>query len=112
MILSCNIVRDLVAVCTDCAASDETKDAVQRHLAECPACARFYYDYRRIGQTYRSRGTHTSFGSEDGYRQLSERLRKKKQAEAVASAAALLATAAATAAVFALIMSAGKKKVH
>lgn len=112
MNLNCNIVRDLVGVCTDCAASDETKEAVQKHLAECPACARYYYDYRRIGQNYRSRGTHTAYGSEDGYRQLSERLRKKKQLDAAASAAALLATAATTAAVFALILSAGKTKAR
>jgi predicted anti-sigma-YlaC factor YlaD len=107
--LSCNVVRDLVGVCTDCAASDETKEAVQMHLAQCPACARYYFDYKRIGQRYRSRGTHTAYGKEDGYRELSERLRRKKQINAAASAAALIATAATTAAVFALIVSAKEK---
>lgn len=97
MRLTCNIVRDLVGVCTDCAASEETKRAVQGHLAECPACARYYYDYGRIGRTYRSRGTHAVRGMEDGYRELSSRIRKKRNTDLAATAAALLATAAVTA---------------
>ena len=63
MNLSCNIVRDLVAVCTDGAASEDTERAVRAHLHVCPACARYYHDYARIARTdrrYRARRTATA----------------------------------------------------
>lgn len=97
MRLSCNVVRDLVGVCTDGAASGETRRAVTQHLATCPACARYYYDYARIGRRYRARRAHVASGTEDGYRALSVRLKKKRQTDMAATAAALLATAAVTA---------------
>ena len=100
MKLSCEIVRDLVGVCTDCAASDETKASVQEHLADCPACARYYVDYKRIGDTHRSSGRHTKLSEDAGYRELSMRLRRKRNTEIAATAAAMLATAAVAILIF------------
>ena len=97
MRLTCNIVRDLVGVCTDCAASDETKAAVQAHLAQCPACSRYYYDYERIGRVHRREGRHPSSEETLNYSSLSERIRRRRQTDMAASAAAVLATAAVTA---------------
>ena len=104
MRLTCNIVRDLVGICTDCAASDETKAAVQAHLAECPACARYYYDYGRIGRKYRARGTRTVDTGETDYRALSERIRRRRNAEIAACAAAIVASVGMSALVFGKLM--------
>ncbi len=97
MRLTCNIVRDLVGVCTDCAASDETKEAVQAHLAQCPACARYYYDFERIGQRHRASGSRPAPAGEMDYRTLSERIRRKRNTDMAAAAAAVFATACVTA---------------
>ncbi len=104
MRLTCNIVRDLVGVCTDCAASDETKEAVQAHLAECPACARYYYDYGRIGQKYRAKRAHPADTGEMDYGALSERIRRRRNTEMAAGAAALVAAVGMSALVFSKFM--------
>ena len=104
MRLSCNIVRDLVGVCTDCAASEDTKKAVQEHLAQCPACARYYYDYERIGRMHRTSGRRPAPEGEMQYRSLSERLRRRRNADMAATAAAVLATAGVTALIFAQLV--------
>jgi len=103
MELSCNIVRDLVGVCTDCAASDDTKNAVQAHLAACPACARYYYDYERIGRRHRASGNRPVQGPEDGYRALSLRLRRQRNIELISAAAAIAAAASLTAVLFSVL---------
>lgn len=100
MRLTCNVVRDLVGVCTDCAASEETKKAVREHLAECPACARFYYDFERIGHVHRASGRRPATEAEMNYRTLSERIRRKRNTDMAAAAAAVFATACVTALVF------------
>ena len=100
MKLTCNVVRDLVGVCTDCAASEETKKAVQEHLAQCPACARYYYDYERIGRIHRASGRRPAAEMEMDYRNLSERIRRKRNTDMAATAAAIFATACVTALVF------------
>ena len=97
MRLTCNVVRDLVGVCTDCAASDETKEAVQAHLAQCPACARYYYDYKRIGQKYRTTRVRTADAETMDFRSLSERIRRRRIVQIAAGAAALAAAVAMTA---------------
>lgn len=84
MNLSCNIVRDLVAVCTDGAASEDTERAVRAHLHVCPACARYYHDYARIARTRRAAGRQTVPGTEDGYRVLSEKLRRRRYSQCAA----------------------------
>ncbi len=40
----CNVVRDLMPLCIDGVASEESQGMVQAHLAECEACARIYAD--------------------------------------------------------------------
>ena len=92
MRLTCNIVRDLVGVCTDCAASEETKEAVQAHLAECPACARYFYDYKRIGGKYRSSRPSVSDRETMDYHSLSERIRRKRNTDMAVYAAAFAIT--------------------
>lgn len=92
MRLTCNIVRDLVGVCTDCAASDETKEAVQEHLAQCPACARYFYDYKRIGGKYRTSRPSASDSETMDYHSLSERIRRKRNTNIAAYAVAFAIT--------------------
>lgn len=96
MKLSCNMVRDLVAVYTDGAASEDTRRAVGAHLESCPACARYYHDYARVARTRRASGARPSGGTESGYRALSERLRRRRVQE-LAGVLSLLAAVFAAA---------------
>ncbi len=48
MSLSCNAVRDLVAVYKDGAASEETGEEIREHLKGCPDCRQYYREYERI----------------------------------------------------------------
>lgn len=78
---SCNMIRDLVGVVTDGAASNDTKAVVAAHLSGCPACARYYRDYARIAQARRFGGSRPVRGEEAGYRALTERLRQRRREE-------------------------------
>lgn len=95
MKLSCNMTRDLVAVYTDGAASEDTERAVREHLAACPACARYYYDYARVARARRASGARPVGGTESGYRALSERLRRRRRNELAVGLSLLAAVLAA-----------------
>lgn len=47
MRLRCDIVMDLMGLYADGAASEDTVQAVEEHLAECPMCRQFYKQYRQ-----------------------------------------------------------------
>ena len=104
MRLTCNIVRDLVGVCTDCAASDETKEAVQAHLAQCPACARYFYDYKKIGKKYRTSRPSVSDTETMDYRSLSARIRRRRLIGIASSAAAFVLTLGTSALILGKLM--------
>ncbi len=40
--LSCEICMDLIPLVRDGAASEESREAVEAHIAECPDCRAFY----------------------------------------------------------------------
>lgn len=48
MSLSCDHVRDLVAVYKDGATSDVTETDVRRHLKECADCRQYYEEYEQV----------------------------------------------------------------
>ena len=108
MELSCDIVRDLVGVCTDHAASDDTNEAVQAHLAGCEACARYFRDYERIGKRHRGAGNRPVGGAEEDFRALSARVRRRRHIEMISVGAAVAAAAALTAAIFSALAGEGK----
>ena len=47
MKITCNLAMDLVDVYTNCVASDETVNIVKEHLRECPACRKYYSEYKK-----------------------------------------------------------------
>ena len=50
MSLPCNVVRDLVSIYKDGLASEETSDAVELHLKQCPDCRKYYREYDSISR--------------------------------------------------------------
>ncbi len=96
MSISCDVVKDLVAIYKDKCASEATAAEVDAHLKECPDCRRYYrlYDtieYSRPQQTAAEQNS----DAQDSYAALSARLRRRHRqiiSLAVTSMTALMGT--------------------
>ena len=47
MKITCNLAMDLVDVYTNSVAREETVNIVKEHLRECPACRKYYSEYKK-----------------------------------------------------------------
>ena len=103
MKITCNLAMDLVDVYTNSVASDETVKIVKEHLHECPACRKYYADYKKelsgsnkhkpVFKAELSSGLPEELLTQ-GIEQLSKRLRVRRTVRGITSAAVFIGTVA------------------
>jgi len=100
MKITCNLAMDLVDVYTNSVASEETVNIVKEHLRECPACRKYYSEYKKELRDNKPvfKAEFSPHLSEElltsGIERLSKRLRIRRIARYITNAAVFITAAA------------------
>lgn len=87
----CNVIRDLMPLCADGIAAEESKAAVQAHIAECAACAAEWAEVQQGGAVY----PETAVPAETKrYAQTAKRVRRGRRRTVIAAVCVTLVLAA------------------
>ena len=71
---NCDMVRDLMPLCIDGAASEERQQVVAEHVAECKSCQQIYQDMQGSLPAGQDHGAEAVFSE-----QMTQRIRKKQR---------------------------------
>ena len=71
---NCDMVRDLMPLCIDGAASEESQQVVAEHVAECKSCQQIYQDMQGSLPAGQDHGAEAVFSE-----QMTQRIRKKQR---------------------------------
>lgn len=100
MKITCNLAMDLVDVYTNSVASEETVNIVKEHLRECPACRKYYSEYKKELRDNKPvfKAEFSPHLSEElltsGIERLSKRLRIRRIARYITNSAVFITAAA------------------